>query len=107
MAVVMTATPACAPSAAGTPYSSIARVKASSRLAPMAGKASGSVTRRNARHGPAPDTRATSASRAPVAAMLRETAKYTTGKIARPIASVTPAGENSSGPRCKPVSCSR
>ncbi|CAB3926494.1 hypothetical protein LMG3412_05860 [Achromobacter deleyi] len=107
MAVVMTLTPACEPSAAGTPYSSMASVKASSRLAAMAGSASGRVTRRNARQGPAPNTRATSASRAPVAAMLRDTAKYTTGKIASPMASVTPAGENSSGPRLKPASCSR
>ncbi len=51
MAVVNTPTPACAPSAAGTPYSSIASVNASSRLAAMAGSASGRVMRRKARAG--------------------------------------------------------
>ena len=39
--------------------------------------------------------------------MLRDTAKYTTGKIASPITRATPAGEKSSGPRCQPASCCR
>ena len=42
------------PNAPGTPYSSIDRVNASSRLEAMAGKAIGKVMRINARHGPAP-----------------------------------------------------
>ncbi len=49
MAVVNTDTPAWPPSAAGTPYSSIAKVNDSNRLAAMAGKASGNDTRKKAR----------------------------------------------------------
>lgn len=68
-------TPARLPSAAGTPNSSIARVNASSVPAASAGESIGSVTCQKARQALAPWTRATTASRVPLASRLRETAK--------------------------------
>lgn len=83
----------------------MAIVNASNRLAANAGSASGSVTRANARHADAPCTSATSASREPVVASERDTAKYTTGKMLSVITKTRPGSEKRKRPASSPVSC--
>ena len=106
MPVTRTKKPALAASAAGVPYSSMAIANTSSRLAAMPGVASGNVMRRKQRHGEPPQTRPTSASREPDAEMLRETAKYTTGKTFSVMTNTTPQNENRKPAACTPASCS-
>ena len=85
----------------------MARVNASSVPAASAGESIGSVTCQKARQALAPWTRATTASRVPLASRLRETAKYTTGKILKVITSTIPLRLNSRSFSCQPVSCCR